>query len=163
MPYEQETVVEHQGRMIREVISKGAFKGIQRRKIKANRDHDITKVVGHCVSLQPNRADGLVAEVKIANTLLGDETLTLANDGILDAIGGLPADAERGEQWEGRSQAADQSKPGWDMSRSSPSQPTRAPGFSRSVSPTRPARCRCDTEPGSFVPGYWGPVGAVRL
>lgn len=101
MPYEQETVVEHQGRMVREIISQGAFKGIQRRKIKANRDHDITKVVGHCTSLQPNRADGLVAEVKIADTLLGDETLTLANDGILDASAGFMPMAG-GEQWEGR-------------------------------------------------------------
>lgn len=101
MPYEQETTVHHRGRMVTEVISRGAFNGIQRRKILANRDHDITKTVGQCVTLHPNDPDGLVAEIKIANTDLGTDTLILANDGLLDLSAGfMPING--GETWETR-------------------------------------------------------------
>jgi HK97 family phage prohead protease len=105
MPYEQEAVVEHDGRLIREVCTRGAYEGVQRRanRIKVNRDHDITRTVGRCRALFPSRTEGLVAEMKIAATPLGDETLALAEDGILDASAGfLPFPG--GEQWlEGRS------------------------------------------------------------
>jgi HK97 family phage prohead protease len=103
MPYEEETVVEHQGRMVREVFSRGAFSGIERRanRIRVNRDHDVTRTVGRAVRLH-NRDDGLVAELRIAQTPLGDETLTLAHEEILDASAGFLPMAD-GEQWEGRS------------------------------------------------------------
>jgi HK97 family phage prohead protease len=104
MPYEEETLVEHKGRMIREVIARGAFDGIQRRanRIKVNRDHQESKVVGRAVAIHPSREEGLVAELKISNTPLGDETLTLADDGVLDASAGyLPMPG--GEKWLTRS------------------------------------------------------------
>jgi HK97 family phage prohead protease len=107
MPYEEETVVEHptrKGTMIREIIARGAFDGVQRRagRIKVNRDHDVSKVVGRTVALHPSREEGLVAEVKISNTPLGDETLTLADDEVLDASAGyLPMPG--GEKWLTRS------------------------------------------------------------
>jgi HK97 family phage prohead protease len=104
MPYEQETVAEYHGRMIREVVHAGAFDGIERRanRIKVNRDHDTTRVVGRAVALHPSREEGLVAELRIAATDLGDETLTLASEEILDASAGfLPM--PDGERWEGRS------------------------------------------------------------
>lgn len=100
MPYEQTAVVEWQGRMIREVCSRGAFDGVERRanRVKVNRDHDIVRTVGRCSSLHPSRVEGLVAEIKIAATPLGDETLALADDGVLDASAGfLPFPG--GEQW----------------------------------------------------------------
>jgi HK97 family phage prohead protease len=100
MPYEEETIVPYEGRMVREVFSKGAFDGIERRanRVTVNRDHDITRTVGRAVKFHSGDA-GLVAEVRIAKTLLGDETLELAGEEILDAsVGFLPmAD---GEQWE---------------------------------------------------------------
>lgn len=101
MPYEQETIVDHKGRMVTEVISKGAFNGIQRRKILANRDHDVTRVVGQCVALHPNDPDGLVAEIQISNTDLGTDTLILANDGVLDMSAGFMP-MKDGETWESR-------------------------------------------------------------
>ena len=104
MPYEQETVVEHKGRMIREIIARGAFDGIQRRanRIKVNRDHDEKRVVGRAIAIHPSREEGLVAELRISNTPLGDETLTLADDGVLDASAGyLPM--PNGEKWLTRS------------------------------------------------------------
>jgi HK97 family phage prohead protease len=100
MPYETETVVEHRGRMVREVVSRGAFDGIERRanRVRVNRDHDITRTVGRALSFYPARDEGLVAELRIAQTELGDETLALADEGILDASAGfLPM--PDGETW----------------------------------------------------------------
>jgi phage head maturation protease len=104
MPYEEETVVPFAGRMIREICSAGAYDGIERRanRVKVNRDHDITRTVGRATKFSPSREEGLVAEVRIARTQLGDETLQLAEEEILDASAGfLPMPG--GERWEGRS------------------------------------------------------------
>jgi HK97 family phage prohead protease len=102
-PYESEALVEYKGRMVREVFTAGAFDGIERRanRIRVNRDHDVTRTVGRAIALHPSRSEGLVAEVKIARTVLGDETLTLADEEILDASAGfLPMPG--GETWTGR-------------------------------------------------------------
>ena len=90
--------------MIREIITRGAFDGIQRRvnRIKVNRDHDERRIVGRAVAIHPDREEGLVAELKISSTELGEETLTLADDGVLDASAGyLPLPG--GEKWLTRS------------------------------------------------------------
>lgn len=102
-PYETEALVEHQGRMIKEVFARGAYDGIERRanRIRVNRDHDITRTVGRALTLHPSREEGLVGELRIAGTPLGDETLALAEEGILDASAGyLPM--PDGEVWETR-------------------------------------------------------------
>ena len=79
---------------------RGAFDGIQRRpnRIKVNRDHNLERTVGKAVALHPSRDEGLVAEVKIARTLLGDETLSLAEEEILDASAGFRPMPD-GETW----------------------------------------------------------------
>ena len=110
IPYEEEAVVEHRGKMIREVISRGAFEGIQRRanRIKVFRGHPIGEsdapVVGRALSFHPERPEGLVAELRISQTRdgLGDETLTMADDGVLDASAGFGV-MPGGERWEERS------------------------------------------------------------
>lgn len=102
-PYEEETSVPHQGRIVTEIFSRGAYDGIERRanRIRVNRDHQRERTVGRALSLHPSRVEGLVAEVRIAQTPLGDETLTLADEGILDASAGyLPMAG--GEKWETR-------------------------------------------------------------
>lgn len=102
-PWEREAVVPFNGRMVTEIFSKGAYDGIQNRpnRVKANRDHNRERTVGKAVAFHPSHQDGLVAEVQISNTLLGDETLQLASDGVLDASAGyLPM--EGGEKWESR-------------------------------------------------------------
>jgi HK97 family phage prohead protease len=104
MPYEEETLVPWQGRMVREVFSRGAFDGLERRanRIRVNRDHDVTRTIGRAVAFYPARDEGLVAEIRIAQTELGTETLHLAQDECLDASAGfLPMPG--GERWEGRS------------------------------------------------------------
>jgi len=103
MPYEEETLVPWQGRMVTEICTAGAFDGIERRanRIKVNRDHDLARTVGRAVAFHPSRIEGLVAEVRIARTPLGDETLTLADEEILDASAAfLPMPG--GEKWEHR-------------------------------------------------------------
>ena len=104
MPYEREAVVKHEGRIVREVCSRGAYDGIERRanRVRVNRDHDVTRTVGRAVAFHPSREVGLVADLKIARTDLGEETLALADEGLLDASAGF-APMPGGVKWEGRS------------------------------------------------------------
>ncbi len=102
-PYESEAQVVIKGRPVTEIFSRGAYDGIERRanRVKANRDHDRTRTVGGAIAFHPSREEGLVAELKISNTPLGNETLELARDGWLDASAGYrPMDG--GETWESR-------------------------------------------------------------
>lgn len=103
-PWEQEAMVEYRGRMIREVFSRGAFDGIDRRanRVRVNRDHDSRRIIGRAVAFHPSRDEGLVAELRIAQTELGDETLALADEECLDASAEFAVMAG-GEQWPDRS------------------------------------------------------------
>ena len=103
MPYEQEAVVGYQGRTITEVCSRGAYDGIERRanRVRVNRDHDPSRLVGKAITFHPSRDIGLVAEVRMSKTVLGDETLELAEDGVLDASAGFGV-MDGGETWENR-------------------------------------------------------------
>jgi HK97 family phage prohead protease len=104
MPYEEPALVAHGDRMVTEICSAGAFAGIERRanRVRVNRDHDLTRTVGRAVAFHPSRSEGLIAELRIAQTPLGDETLQLADEEILDASAGfLPMPG--GEVWETRS------------------------------------------------------------
>jgi HK97 family phage prohead protease len=100
MPYETEAQVVHKGRLIREVVSRGAFEGLDaaRRRIMVNRGHRIDHVVGKAVAFHPARDNGLVAELQIAKTVDGDETLQLASEGLLDASAGFGV-PDGGETW----------------------------------------------------------------
>jgi HK97 family phage prohead protease len=103
MPYETEALVPYGARMVREIISRGAFDGIERRsnRIRVNRDHVAERTVGRAVALHPTRDEGLVGVIRIARTDLGDETLALADEQCLDASAGfLPFPG--GEVWEER-------------------------------------------------------------
>jgi phage head maturation protease len=113
MPYETETVVALRGKLITEICSRGAYDGIEARndRVRVNRDHDITRTVGRAVRFHPSRQEGLVAEIRISETELGNETLVLADDGVLDASAGfmlLRQDGGKGpvypdaEVWESR-------------------------------------------------------------
>jgi len=104
MPYETEAQVQHRGRWIREIVSRGAFEGLdaERRRIMVNRGHIIDKVVGKAIQFHPSRDEGLVAEVRIAKTAEGDETLALADEGLLNASAGFGV-PDGGETWPERS------------------------------------------------------------
>lgn len=104
IPYETRTLVGYQGRMVYESISRGAFDGIERRanRVRVNREHERMQTIGRAVAFHPSRDEGLVSELKIAKTPLGDETLELAADGCLDASAGfMPMPGSM--QWQDRS------------------------------------------------------------
>lgn len=91
-PYNEEALIEYRGEMWRESFLPGAWDGLDRnahRTIRANRAHDKTKTVGKAVAFHPSRPEGLVAEVRIARTELGDETLALADEDMLGASPGF--------------------------------------------------------------------------
>ncbi len=103
MPYGVEALVPHAGRMIREICERGAFEQIsaERRRFTVNRGHNLDALVGKAIAFDPDAEDGLRATVLISPTPLGDETLQLAADGILDASAGFKV---KSETWhEGRS------------------------------------------------------------
>lgn len=87
VPYDEETVVPYKGRAVIESFAPGAFEGSERRanRVNAYRHHDRTGHVGRCRALYPNRKEGLVAEIRIAQGPLGDETLDYCADRMLDA------------------------------------------------------------------------------
>lgn len=100
IPYDVDAPVVVHGRPVVESCAPSAFTGCERRanRVKVNRDHDITRTVGRAASLHPGRGEGLVAELRIAQTLLGDETLGLAADHALEASVGF-AVMPGGERW----------------------------------------------------------------
>ena len=105
MPYDEDAAVVVGGRVVVESCAPGAFTGVERRanRVKVNRDHDYQRTIGRAVGLHPSRAEGLVTELRIAKTALGDETLALADDHSLEASVGF-AVMPGGERWlEGRS------------------------------------------------------------
>jgi phage head maturation protease len=102
MPYDQDAIVEVRGRTVIESCAPGAFEGIGRRasRIGVYRDHAKARddYVGRSQALHPSRAEGLVAELRIARGDLGDQTLEMAEDGLLDASVGF-AVMPGGERW----------------------------------------------------------------
>lgn len=95
-PYEESGPVMYRGQVWNEVIARGAFDGIDKRpnRIKANRDHDEKRPVGKAINFWPGDERGLLGEVKISKTLLGDETLALADDHVLGLSVGYAAPAD---------------------------------------------------------------------
>lgn len=98
MPWERPALVPHGGRMIEEIFTRGGL--VWGEATRVNRDHRLDRTVGLVEEFDTERPDGLGASVRIARTPLGDETLTLAADGCLDASAGfrpIEASWERGE------------------------------------------------------------------
>jgi phage head maturation protease len=87
VPYEQEAEIVWRGETWREVFSRSAFDGIEDHagRVPVNREHHIGDTVGKIVKLDPRDPRGLLASVKIARTLRGDDTLQLASEGMLGA------------------------------------------------------------------------------
>lgn len=108
VPWDVEGVAEYpprSGRSVIETVAPGAFDGVERRanRVKVNREHDEARTIGRAVALHPSRVEGLVAELRISKTPLGDESLELAADGVIEPSVGM-AVAPSWQQWDpGRS------------------------------------------------------------
>ena len=90
VPYEQSTQVEYRSEIWNEIFTRGALDGVAGapHRVRVNRDHNKTRTVGKVVHFDP-RPEGLVAEVRVAKTSLGDETLALADEDMLSASVGF--------------------------------------------------------------------------
>jgi phage head maturation protease len=86
VPWDQEAEVPWRGEVWHEVFRRGSFDGLADHagRVLVTRDHkeppDRGDVVGKLVYADPKHNDGLFARAKIAATLLGDETLALAEE-----------------------------------------------------------------------------------
>ncbi|MGC2380726.1 MAG: HK97 family phage prohead protease [Mycobacterium sp.] len=80
------------GEIWSEVFCRLAFASLTKsaQLVTVNRDHDKQRTVGKVLTFRDEPA-GLVAELKVAKTQLGDETLALADDGVLGASVGFAA------------------------------------------------------------------------
>jgi HK97 family phage prohead protease len=86
VPWNQEADVFWRGEEWKEVFVPGAFDGIESHagRIRVNREHLMGDTVGKVIQFE-NAADGLRAQVKIAETTRGDDTLALADEDMISA------------------------------------------------------------------------------
>lgn len=106
-PYDQWAMVEfpaNSGKFIEESFEPGAFGNVQNRahRFLVNLEHDFDRIVGRVQSLQPDRPDGLGAELFIRRGDEGDQVLNDADDGMIGASVGF-ASLPANQRWEGRS------------------------------------------------------------
>lgn len=87
VPYGKPANVMYRNEIWHEFVEPGAFDGVAAspHRVRANRDHDGSRIVGKAVQMHLTDPRGLIAEIKIAKTVLGDETLALADDECLSS------------------------------------------------------------------------------
>lgn len=92
-PYEKPALITYRGDTWQEMFERTAWNGLRNMarpgRIRANRGHNKDRTVGKVVNLFPDRPEGLVAEIRCAQTPLGDETLALAVDDCVSASVGF--------------------------------------------------------------------------
>lgn len=91
VPYEQPTQVEYRSEVWNELFERGAFNNVSGapHRVRVNRDHNKSRTIGKVMQFWPDRDEGLVAEVRVGKTPLGDETLALADEDMLSASVGF--------------------------------------------------------------------------
>lgn len=91
-PYEEFAPVLLRGDVWKEVFERGAFDAVANRpnRVRVNRGHDKQRTVGKVVQFR-STDKALIADVRIAKTPLGDETLALAAEDMLSASVGFAA------------------------------------------------------------------------
>jgi HK97 family phage prohead protease len=92
VPWEQPTLVEHHGEIWEEVFSKGAFDslaGTDAQRIRVNREHARADAIGKALAFRTRDPRGLIAELRIARTQRGDDSLALASENMLSASAGF--------------------------------------------------------------------------
>lgn len=89
-PYGQRAAIMYRGKPMDEEIEPGAFRGVESAAhVTVNRDHMYERTVGKAIDYDHDDPRGLIAELKVSRTPLGDETLQLAADGVLRASVGM--------------------------------------------------------------------------
>lgn len=85
VPYEQPTQIYED---LTETFARGSLAGatkVPNRVKVTDQQHNAMVVIGHAVAIR-DEADGLYADLKIADTAAGRDTLTLMRDGFLDEV-----------------------------------------------------------------------------
>lgn len=87
VPYDEEAEIVWRGEPWREVFDRSAFNGIEDHagRVLVNREHVRGDTVGKVVAFTTDHPAGLLAHVKIAKTPRGDDTLGLAEEGMISA------------------------------------------------------------------------------
>jgi HK97 family phage prohead protease len=85
MPFGDFAAVPFRGDVWQETFERGAFDGVDAAKVRVCREHDRADTVGKVLRFHPRDPRGLVADIRIANTARGDDTLALAHEGMLSA------------------------------------------------------------------------------
>lgn len=91
-PYESPAMINIGGELWQETFERGAWdtlRNMRPTRYRANRGHDKNRTVGKVVNLWPDRPEGLIAEIRLSQTPLGNETLELAKDDCLSASVGF--------------------------------------------------------------------------
>jgi phage head maturation protease len=99
VPWASPASVPLRGQAWQETFVQGAFDGIDLAgsQIRVNRGYDRSRTIGKVVRFDPHDQRGPIAEMRIARTTLGDESLILANEGCLSASIGftIPSGGEQ--------------------------------------------------------------------
>jgi phage head maturation protease len=93
-PYEQPTSVVWRGEMWTEQFERSAWdslKNMRPDRVRANRAHDRKMTCGRAVKFRTNDSRGLIGEIRMAKTLLGEETLELCRENCLSVSAGFAA------------------------------------------------------------------------
>lgn len=103
VPYEQETLIEWGGEVWTEVFAAGSFDpnlhDLTKRRIAVNRNHNEGDLVGRVTRLDTRDRRGLIADLLIAKTERGDDTLGLAmGDDMLSCSIGFASFGRSGTQ-----------------------------------------------------------------
>lgn len=98
VPYNVPTPIRSFEGEFEEDFAPSAFAGTDERRVKALRDHAVDRAIGRTKTLDTRATDGLHAVLAVSATPLGDESLVLAADGVLDvSIGFVPR--KGGDSW----------------------------------------------------------------
>ena len=91
VPYDQPAKIEYRSEIWDESFMRGSLDGCAAapHRVRANRSHNADLIVGKATQFWPDRDEGLVGEIRIAKTPLGDETLHLADEDMISASVGF--------------------------------------------------------------------------
>jgi HK97 family phage prohead protease len=91
VPWNQRAQVKFRGQVWNELFERGAFDGIDAdpERIRVNREHNKADAVGKVVRFDPHDPRGLIADIQVARSSRGDDTLALAADHALSSSVGF--------------------------------------------------------------------------
>jgi phage head maturation protease len=115
VPYEKPALVQYRHAMWQEVFSRSAFNGINPRQrtipvsaqlnqVTESHSHAGSRLVGRVINTYPDSEPGLITDIKVSKGRDGDDTLELANDGVLHpSVGFAMANPHQDQELDRRS------------------------------------------------------------